>query len=159
MSSALTKAQNAEPHRVLARLLFTNALGYRDAAAGLRLMHKTMDAPPNTFVLFAVLGQAYEHAFKGFLAHRGWSEARLRALGHDLLQVFAEAQAAGYIPYAGLKDELDILGPLYKSQSLRYLRDESLDLPDPPGASVELSYKSIDDLGMQLPISDLGDWD
>jgi hypothetical protein len=158
--SALTAAECAEPHRLGARLLYINALGFVDAARGLHELSKQPGNLPHPFVFFVNLGFAYELSLKAFLTHRKTTLNLRRDIGHDLLAALREAKAAGYIPFPGVEEELAVLGPLHRSpDEIRYLQDKSVDLPDPPDASLLLARMFMDDIGRQTPISDLGDWD
>lgn len=159
--STLTAAECAEPHRVGARLFYTNALGFLDAARGLHALSKQPGELPHPYVFFVNLGFAYELAFKAFLSHRKWSDDRLKKeIGHDLLAALREAKAVGYVPFPGVEEELAVLGPLHAAPyDLRYLKDKSVDLPEPMDASLLLVRMFMDDIGRQTPVSDLGDWD
>ncbi len=155
----LTPAEAAEPHRVGARLLYINALGFVDAARGLHALGQQLGNLRHPFVIFVNLGFAYELGLKAFLTHRKTTLNLRRDIGHDLLAALREAKADGYSPFPGVEDELAVLGTLHRSpDELRYLQDKAVDLPDPIEASLLLARMFMDDIGRQTPVSDLGDW-
>ena len=153
--TALTEAQRQEPHRVAARLRITNAVGFMKAADALWAQHKNNDELFHPFVFFVNLCFAYEISLKAFLAHRKWGGDEKRDIGHDLEKALAEAVTLGYQPPADVADTIKILSPLSKSMELRYLRQVSVHLPDPPDHALKVAQAHIRAIGDQLPIADL----
>ncbi len=81
----------------------------------------------NNLVLQFMLGRAMELALKAFLVRHGFSERRLRGIGHSLLNAFAAAEKNGFRMTGGndqARDEwLEILNDHYSSKLFEYPLD------------------------------------
>lgn len=79
--------------------------------------------PSSWHVLSQLLGTSIELALKAFLAHNGFDEKQLRALGHNLSRLLREAEKMGFYSTGSRSFVLAVSGRNYKDRLFVYPRE------------------------------------
>jgi hypothetical protein len=79
------------------------------------------DKYPNaSHILSHLLGMSIELTLKAYLRHQGYSETKLKSLGHDLFKLFSEAETFGFYRTGSRRFVLAVLGVSYKTRLFAY---------------------------------------
>jgi len=139
------------------KLWLSGAVGFIETAYSIIYISKTK-AVFHWPAFYVNLGYAYELSLKGFLANNGWNDEKLRKeIGHDLQKALSESRTSGFVPHSiDVSEAIDVIGPLHKSQSARYLTGEALQVPADHEDALRVASDHLNAVGDQLGISD---WD
>jgi hypothetical protein len=126
---------------------YSTAKGYTQSAYILLANPHRLQAPDDTtfYLAFHMLcGFAVELYLKAFLAHKGYSEDRLkkRDIGHDLIKLRELSVAAGLID-DGSKPLVDLLADQHKSFGFRYLKRSTI-YRTVPLRDIFLAFSALD---------------
>ena len=137
-----------------AKHLFSGGHGFLEAARSLLILK------PNGLIhwpaVYVNLCYALELSLKAYIFHRGETEKTLRIIGHDLVVALDTAKRLGYIPPTDKLAELVLLlKDSHKDHSLRYLKDETIDLPEDHDFVIWIVDEHFKALAKQIPITSL----
>jgi hypothetical protein len=137
-----------------ARLLYAGALGFLVAAEATHEWHLREPTEPEHWPAISVnLCFALELSLKAFIASRGGTKKKLKAIGHDLVRGLHAAQAAGYSPnHPAVPCLIAKLGPLHVRPLLSYLEGKSADLPDTRNMIAIVGHH-VREVGAQMPFA------
>lgn len=144
--------------RESAKLWLTGAVGFYEAASALLEKGSKPGAIFHWPAFYVNLCYAYELSFKGFLAANGWSDDSLKnEIGHDLHKAFLKSRESKFTPHSKeVSEMLDVLGPLHRSHSLRYLTGKAVDLPIENKKVLRLTREHLLAVGNQLGVNRWG---
>lgn len=98
---------------------------------------------------------SFELSLKAYLAHSGSNRTELKEVGHDLITGLEKATEKGFTPHSeNLLPILQMLGPLYHSHELRYLKNKALTLPYSDEYTLELLTNHVTAIAIQVGLDE-----
>jgi hypothetical protein len=82
--------------------------------------------------MYFLICHSLELSLKAFLAERGYSEKKLRSIGHSIAKCLREAEEKGLTVSLTQPDRLDVMGldPHYSAKALEYFYHEAKTFPN-----------------------------